>query len=207
MLAEHSHFDNKKASKVQHTEEEEHENHSEGEQGSRALDTENNEALDSERVNVDGTTERESKEAFEAHVREAVFSSLGSAFKRISKEVGNIFEGYSEVYGKTKQKEKEMIAKVKNEAANKAKNDEYEKELKDVRGKLTEAKNAMNEMKSELENKTKLLEKAKKTSDDTAAGILEERKKYEHVINERQKEIDELQETVGNFYIFSTLNK
>lgn len=200
MLAEHSHFDNKKIHQTYQTEEGEEkitENQSEGNPGSRALDTENNEGPDSARVNLDGATDRESKEGFETHLKEAVASSLGQAFKRISKEVGNIFEGYSEVYGKAKQKERDMIMKLKNEANNKAKNEEYEKELKDLRGKLNEARNAMDQMKAELDTKTKLFEKAKKTSEDTLTGVIEERQQYEQLLHERQKEVVELQEAIG----------
>jgi len=143
----------------------------------RALDTDNNEAPDSERVPEDNKNSKNMEQA----LRGALKDSLGQALRRIGGEIRNISDAYVEALGQVKLREKELAASAQNEA----KNEEYEQEIEELKGEL-------GELKSELENKSKTLEKAKKAYEELSLTSQEERVHFRENLDLNQKEIQEL---------------
>jgi len=149
----------------------------------RALDTDNNEAPDSERVPEDNNNK--GSKNMEQALRGALKDSLGQALRRIGGEIRNISDAYVEALGQVKLKEKELAVSAQNEA----KNEEYEQEIEELKGELGELKN-------ELENKSKTLEKAKKAYEELSLKSQEERVHFRENLDQNQNEIQELKAVV-----------
>jgi len=159
----------------------------EGSEGrGRALDTDNNDPLDSERV------PEESKEGkrqnMEQALKEALKDSLGQALRRIGGEIRNISDAYVEAIGKVKQREKELAATAQQEAQN----EELEQEIEELKAQITQERVNLNELRVELDTKSKSLEKAKKAYEELSLSSQEERVHFRENLDQNQKEIQEL---------------
>jgi chromosome segregation ATPase len=153
----------------------------------RALDTDNNEPLDSERIPEESKEGGNSKNMEQA-LKEALKDSLGLALRRIGGEIQNISDAYVEAIGKVKQKEKELAEVAQQEAQN----EELEQEIEELKAQITQERANLNETKAELDSKSKSLEKAKKAYEEVSLSLQEERVHFRENLDKKQKEIQEL---------------